>query len=135
MSETGSGSYIIPILSNGSGAVVNYIITNGFASPLVRKIITDALWVIICIGTFALGLTALCIVLTKEHDVIGTVGSLPLGFFGQSCFPLIVLWVETFKFPSFGFEYLTSILIDYAVIHLIAGVILWLVVLLLLEVI
>ena len=123
MEET--SNYIIPAFFSGGGAVVNYVIVNGFASELVREIIANALWSILSLGLFITGLAALGVHLTTEYETNGTIASIPLGLFGQTVFPLIVLFLETFKYPNFGANYIIAILTDYLMFHFVVGAFVW----------
>lgn len=117
---------MVPMLFNGGGAIVNYVVVNGFASELVREIIANAMWSILTLGIFITGLSALCLHLTTEYGTDGTIVSIPLGLLGQTMFPLAVLFVETFRYPNFGAQYIVAILNDYWMLHLIIGAVIWL---------
>lgn len=118
---------LLPFLSNGAGVITPYL-SGGMPSTLVREMIANSLWSLLCVGTFVTGILTLCYVLSKNYDTTGTIISIPTGYFGQSVFPLIVIGAETFRYPTFGIEYISQILSDYLVLHLLAGIVVWFIV-------
>jgi hypothetical protein len=120
-------SYFLSIFSNAGGFITPYAI-EAVPSELVRELAENAIWSIACIGTFITGITALCFILSKKYETLGSIVSIPIGYFGESTFPLGIIWLETFKFPTFGTGYISQIFSEYLGYHFIAGLVIWVIV-------